>query len=290
MLAVGYAPDVITLWDPLSNELLHSLSQPLPSPTDQLCFVSFAGKGGTLLAHSGKAVFCWDLLSTSLCWSYRAAAVLSAAADPSSDALLVAVSLLPESSRPEGENKSGGLRSRGEKGADRLTEERGSGSRSSELRQSITARAKAEGRARELSTALEEWAPLLHRGFLTKEGRSRAVKRLSQLAQEMREEEGGAQLNEGGKEGGRSAKSARAKHAAVGKEVGKLRGAEEEEGEEGEEGMERGSGDGDGDGKGELEAVEMDSWPPQGWALMDTCGIPNAGLSGPSPYEPFDSS
>lgn len=161
---------------------------------------------------------------------------------------------------------------------------------SSELRQSITARAKAEGRARELSTALEEWAPLLHRGFLTKEGRSRAVKRLSQLAQEMREEEGGAQLSEGGKEGGRSAKSARAKHAAVGKEVGKLRGAEEEEGEEGEEGMERGSGDGDGDGKGELEAVEMDSWPPQGWALMDTCGIPNAGLSGPSPYEPFDSS
>ena len=37
LLAVAYAPDVVTLWDPLTNELLHSLCQPLASPADELC-------------------------------------------------------------------------------------------------------------------------------------------------------------------------------------------------------------------------------------------------------------
>lgn len=146
----------ITLWDPLSNALLHTLSQPLPSLHDELNFVAFAGEGGALaaglraaccvlragkhcasrsqdtvhtvqyctpntahcalhttthrslpiggalLAHSNSAVFCWDLLTGGLCWSYRAAQIISAAADTSSDSLLVAVALAPPAESAEG--------------------------------------------------------------------------------------------------------------------------------------------------------------------------------------------
>ena len=41
LLAVAYAPDVVTLWDPLTNEMLHALCQPLASPSDTLSFVGF---------------------------------------------------------------------------------------------------------------------------------------------------------------------------------------------------------------------------------------------------------
>ena len=44
LLAVSYAPDVVTLWDPLTNELLHTLCQPLASPHDSLIYVGFAGE------------------------------------------------------------------------------------------------------------------------------------------------------------------------------------------------------------------------------------------------------
>ena len=98
LLAVAYAPDVVTLWDPLTNEMLHALCQPLASPLDELSYVGFAGEGGALLAHSSCAVLCWSVLSGSLAWMHAATAVLSAATDPQSDAMLVAVALSDEPS------------------------------------------------------------------------------------------------------------------------------------------------------------------------------------------------
>ena len=91
LLAVTYNPDLVTLWDPITNELLHTLCQPLPSPADELCFVAFSGEGGTLLTHSSRAVMCWHLLSGALAWSYTASTICAAAVDPQSDALLVSI-------------------------------------------------------------------------------------------------------------------------------------------------------------------------------------------------------
>lgn len=54
---------MVTLWDPLTNEMLHALCQPLASPTDELLYVGFAGEGGALLAHSSTAMLCWHILS-----------------------------------------------------------------------------------------------------------------------------------------------------------------------------------------------------------------------------------
>lgn len=93
LLAVAYAPDVVTLWDPMSNAMLQSFCQPLADPQDQLCFVGFPGTGGRLLAHSSSVVQCWDLLSGSMAWMHAATAVLAAAVDPQSDAMMVAVGL-----------------------------------------------------------------------------------------------------------------------------------------------------------------------------------------------------
>jgi hypothetical protein len=95
LMAVAYEPDAVTLWDPLTNLLLQTLCQPLPHPGDVLCFLGFPADGGALLAHSRRTILCWDVLSTTLAWSYRADEVLTAAADPHSDALLVAVALPP---------------------------------------------------------------------------------------------------------------------------------------------------------------------------------------------------
>eukprot|EP00966_Prymnesium_polylepis_P223090 5160799-Prymnesium_polylepis.1 len=55
----------------------------------------------------------------------------------------------------------------------------------SELRRAERARAKRDGSSMELKAAVAEWAPLLHRGFLTAGGRKRAVKRLGELAGEV---------------------------------------------------------------------------------------------------------
>lgn len=92
MMAVAYAPDVITLWEPLSNLLLATLTQPLEA-NDELSFLAFPADGGTLLAHSSRAVFCFSLLTSHLLWAYQAPGILAAAADPGSDAALVAVAL-----------------------------------------------------------------------------------------------------------------------------------------------------------------------------------------------------
>lgn len=72
--------------------LLATLAQPL-EPDDALRFLAFPADGGTLLAHSSRAVFCLSLLTSHLLWAYQAQDVVSAAADPASDSALVAVAL-----------------------------------------------------------------------------------------------------------------------------------------------------------------------------------------------------
>ena len=123
LLAVAYAPDVVTLWDPLTNEMLHALCQPLASPSDALCYVGFPADGGALLAHSASAVLCWHLLSGSLAWMHAATQVVCAATDPQSDAMLVAVSLKPrtagataEATEPEAGDAAAGDAAAGELG------------------------------------------------------------------------------------------------------------------------------------------------------------------------------
>ncbi|KAL1528976.1 hypothetical protein AB1Y20_010297 [Prymnesium parvum] len=438
LLAVAYAPDVITLWEPLTNELLHTLSQPLPSPADELSFVAFAGQGGAMLAHSAEAIFCWDLLTGSLCWSYRADAVLSAAADSASDSFLVAISLAAtaeaasteEADPPNGADVNGGptteaagkasytilefgtasaaadgassvprrvwqlargpahavgflpatdggagtplclcadgemhtlalaeggaaappLTSLASGGGSHLDAIFGStptqeleqlqidvqrpvaslstsaapaapGDRSSgwearaarrwmhanlssvpshllpavttiypsfvhqallgaheapsELRLHAQRRAAVEGRAKELKAAVAEWAPLLHRGFLTSGGRRRAVKRLSTLAREM----------DGAGEGGRDGMEVEAAEEELGEGAvvlaprRKKKGGEEEGGGGGEAAAAEEGGEAISGGGEAALADAAGEWPGKGWALMDTCGIPNAGFA-----------
>jgi NET1-associated nuclear protein 1 (U3 small nucleolar RNA-associated protein 17) len=92
LLAVAYAPDVMTLWEPLSSMLLATLAQPL-EPSDVISYLGFPGDGGTLLAHSSRGVFCLSLLTSHLLWAYQAQEVIGAAADPASPAALIAVAL-----------------------------------------------------------------------------------------------------------------------------------------------------------------------------------------------------
>uniref|UniRef100_A0A7S0P4M7 WD repeat-containing protein 75 second beta-propeller domain-containing protein n=1 Tax=Calcidiscus leptoporus TaxID=127549 RepID=A0A7S0P4M7_9EUKA len=106
LLAVVYAPNVITVWEPLSTLLLTTLAQPLADASDSLCFVSFPADGGTLIAHSRRAFFCWSLLAGELLWAYRAAEVVAAAADPHSDAALVAVTLNAAAAASDGDSRA----------------------------------------------------------------------------------------------------------------------------------------------------------------------------------------
>ena len=70
---------------------------PDPSPLDprpsRLTPRPLVRQGGALLAHSSSAMLCWHLLSGSLAWMHAATSVLSAATDPQSDSMLIAVGI-----------------------------------------------------------------------------------------------------------------------------------------------------------------------------------------------------
>lgn len=103
LLAVAYAPNLVTMWDPLSCRLLKTLAEPLAGDAaDAIHFVAFPGQGATLVAASRRSFLCWSVLSTELLWSYRTDEVVAAAADPRSDAVFLAVTVAAAESMPPG--------------------------------------------------------------------------------------------------------------------------------------------------------------------------------------------
>lgn len=154
----------------------------------------------------------------------------------------------------------------------------------SELRLQVRQRAKREGRSKEFKQALAEWTLLLHRGFLTAEGRKRTLRRFSQLAKDIDSRQSKDaiekehdppevsglrdQLDDGN--GPRLAKGkVKRRPSAIADSM------EEEEEEDGMEGGDRNDQVvGDNEGMGEATIHKS---PPVRMTALDMCGLPAAG-------------
>eukprot|EP00743_Colponemidia_sp_Colp-15_P005541 GILK01005961.1.p1 GENE.GILK01005961.1~~GILK01005961.1.p1 ORF type:complete len:964 (-),score=206.41 GILK01005961.1:37-2928(-) len=71
ILAVAYG-QIVTLWDPVSNTLLKTLSHPPPS--EQIQKLSFLGSSSALAVLTVDALYIWDLLTLSVRWTLKIAA------------------------------------------------------------------------------------------------------------------------------------------------------------------------------------------------------------------------
>eukprot|EP00742_Colponemidia_sp_Colp-10_P006743 GILJ01007228.1.p1 GENE.GILJ01007228.1~~GILJ01007228.1.p1 ORF type:complete len:966 (+),score=178.71 GILJ01007228.1:103-3000(+) len=71
ILAIAYG-QIVTLWDPVSNTLLKTLSHPPPS--EQIQKLSFLGASSALAVLTVDALYIWDLLTLSVRWTLKIAA------------------------------------------------------------------------------------------------------------------------------------------------------------------------------------------------------------------------
>jgi NET1-associated nuclear protein 1 (U3 small nucleolar RNA-associated protein 17) len=74
LLAAAYG-NVLTLWDPFANKLYSTLVH--PPPTECIRKIHFIPGSSHLVSVTNHAVYVWDLLSCSICWSYEASVLAS---------------------------------------------------------------------------------------------------------------------------------------------------------------------------------------------------------------------
>ncbi|KAL6045495.1 NET1-associated nuclear protein 1 [Balamuthia mandrillaris] len=78
LLAIAYG-QVITLWDAINNALHHTLCHPVPN--EEIKGLAFVPDTSFLVCYTKDQLFVWNLLTSSVWWSYRLN-VISLAVDP----------------------------------------------------------------------------------------------------------------------------------------------------------------------------------------------------------------
>lgn len=112
LLAVVYG-QVVTLWDPATVTLRQALVHPAPS--EPVRWAQFVANTPYLVAATSQTLFCWDLLSLSVWWSYRLP-VVGLAVDNTCGQLAVVVEMPPEAWT---EDKAGGKAQQQQQGSKR---------------------------------------------------------------------------------------------------------------------------------------------------------------------------